>query len=109
MKGAKNNFDLIANVYDQLARLIFGKELLKAQCYFLNKVSPDADVLILGGGSGELLNILIRQNPTCRIWYIDASFEMIASAKARIGITQRVIFVHGTEDSIPQDQRFDVV
>ena len=109
MKRAKNNFDFIARAYDHLARLIFGKELMRAQCYFLDRVPPESDVLILGGGSGELLDNLIRQNPTCRIWYVEASIEMIELSKKRIEVVQKVFFIHGTENSIPEGQQFNVV
>src|SRR5262245_56174420 len=109
MKRAQNNFDFIAKVYEHLARMIFGNELIKAQCHLLTKIPPNARVLILGGGTGEILDKLVQQNPGCRIWYIDASIEMLEAAKKRASVTENVLFIHGTQDAIPEGQQFDAV
>lgn len=104
-----NGFDKIANVYDALARLVFGKAIRQAQNYFLNDIPSQSKVLILGGGSGWLLSQMLKSNPQCEIWYIEASEKMLELSKVKANQFNRVYFIHGTEDSIPRTIQFDVV
>lgn len=75
-----NNFNLIASVYDSLAKLVFGKSLLDSQTYFLPKIKESDSVLILGGGTGKLLKHL----PQCKqVHFVELSSRMLARAKNR--------------------------
>ncbi len=102
-------FDKIASVYDGLAQLVFGNSIKQAQLYFLNEIAPQSNVLILGGGTGWLLAELLKLNPTCEVWYIEASEKMLKLSKLKTNHSSRVHFIHGTEDSIPNETKFDVV
>lgn len=106
-----NRFNKIARVYDALTRLVFGKSLYKAQVFFLNRIPPQSNVLILGGGTGWLLDVLLHTNGSCQVWYIEASSSMIGQARRKIGEMQqhRVHFIHGTESDIPSDMAYDAV
>jgi tRNA (cmo5U34)-methyltransferase len=106
-----NQFNSIARGYDALASMIFGQTLRKAQCVHLNKLPQWATVLILGGGSGTILLDLFRIQPTCRVFYVEASSVMIALARKRIeGLEDfSVDFIHGTENDIPDKLLCDVV
>ena len=105
-----NNFDSVARIYDGLSNLIFGKTIRRAQTAYLCDIGPGANVLILGGGTGWLLSELSEVNPTCKVWYIDASAKMIELSKAVTqNSAQEIVFIHGTEDSIPPDTTFDAV
>ncbi len=105
----RGGFDGIATVYDRLARLIFGNAIQKAQEYFLNDVPLESKVLVLGGGTGALLAKLLELKPTCEVWYIEASEKMLKLSKEKTNDSGRVHFIHGTENSIPSEIRFDVV
>ena len=86
---AVNNFDRIAPVYDSLARLVFGSGILKSQIRFLDHIEWSDRVLILGGGTGELLEYL----PKCRqVDFVEKSDKMIARAKSR-AVNQPVHFI----------------
>ena len=75
-----NNFNLIAPFYDLLSRLIFKDNLLKAQLTFLDRLEPADKVLILGGGTGELLEFL----PKCqKVVYLEKSKKMLIRARKR--------------------------
>jgi SAM-dependent methyltransferase len=105
-----SNFDAIANVYDRLSQFVFGSSMQRAQTLFLDEIPPAARVLILGGGTGWLLAELLARNPTCQVWYIEASAKMLELTKAKVKQADNTVhFIQGTENSIPQDVLFDAV
>jgi tRNA (cmo5U34)-methyltransferase len=108
---ALNRFNQIASVYDILTRMVFGKSIRNAQVRFLDCIPPHGNVLVLGGGTGWLLHALLSINPSCRVWYIEASSSMIEKTRRKIGQAQqgRVHFIHGTENAIPRGMRYDAV
>jgi len=91
-----------------LATLVFGKSMVASQRFFLKEIPPRANVLILGGGTGWILNEIAKTNVSCEIWYIDASAKMLEHARKNAGVL-RVHFVHGTEDDIPPAITFNVL
>ena len=105
----KTNFDFVAPYYDRLLKMVFGRSMFRGQTIFLSQISPDANVLVLGGGTGWLLAELLISNHSCKIWYIEASIKMLELTKARIGKSSQVTFIHGTQDTLPPDVRYDVV
>ena len=106
-------FDRIAPYYDFLARLVFGNTIRRSQLKYLDSIPSGANVLILGGGTGWILAELFKVNPTCRVWYIEASIKMLEKAKTRgeVSSSFQVFFIHGTERNLQQigDVRFDTV
>jgi tRNA (cmo5U34)-methyltransferase len=105
-----NNFDSVAGFYDKLSTLVFGKAMRRAQTAYLHDIPPGSNVLILGGGTGWLLSELSAVNPTCKVWYIDASSKMISLSKEHmLNSTHEIVFIHGTEESIPVGIMFDAV
>lgn len=103
-----NQFDGIAWVYDSLARVAFLGRIRKAQCYFLKRIPNEGDVLILGGGTGWILEELLRLRPAVKICYVEASQKMIEKARS-YGKGHDVLFIHGTEFGIPDGKRYDVI
>lgn len=111
MSSRLNGFDRIARIYDALKGMVFGKAIYDSQVYFVRSIQPDGDVLIIGGGSGELLPVLLESKPGCRIWFVEASAEMLGMAMKRVPAshTAHVTFIHGTEDNLPPDLEFETV
>ncbi|MGB4971920.1 MAG: class I SAM-dependent methyltransferase, partial [Cyclobacteriaceae bacterium] len=103
-----NRFDRVASFYDRLTGFVFWGSLIKAQECNLEAISDNSDVLVLGGGTGNFLNKLLSRNNGCRIWYVEASQKMIERAKKNLNFTDRIIFIHGTHENLPE-QKFDVV
>lgn len=103
-----NRFNTIAPYYDRLAKIIFGNAIVKAQADNLDLISANANVLVLGGGTGKWLGELLQINGTCRIWYIEASSIMLAEAVKINSGWDRIEFIHGTHEDIPVID-FDVV
>jgi tRNA (cmo5U34)-methyltransferase len=106
-----DRFNKIAGVYDVLTRTAFGKSLYEAQIFFLSSIPRSSKVLILGGGTGWLLRALLDVNPSCHVWYIEASSSMIELARKKISEAQghQVHFIHGTENDIPDGMMYDAV
>lgn len=106
------DFNRIAPVYDALKRLVFGQALERAQTVFLDRIPPGASVLIVGGGTGLLLEPLFITNPQNRIVYLEASARMLTRASRRIlnhQLPGTVEFRLGDETTLQSGERFDVV
>ena len=82
-----NNFNTIAPVYDFLAKMVFGRSLERAQAAFLSdletKVKAKAKVLIVGGGTGKVLELL-PEGLDLQIDYVEMSKGMLERAKGRV-------------------------
>ncbi len=89
----KNDFDRIAPIYDQLAKLVFGVQLDVAQQAFLNEINPKDRVLIVGGGRGKILEWLPRDFGL-QIDYVELSKKMLQQANARSSAGNDVTFKH---------------
>lgn len=104
-----NDFNSVALYYDRLARVVFGKSIVRAQTEFLHHIQSHSNILILGGGSGWILEEISKRTTHCQIWYIDASGKMISMTRKRNTASNKIIFIHGTEKDIPDGMIFDVV
>lgn len=101
----KAGFNFLAPVYDALTRVVFGRSIVNSQIRFLDHIPNGSKVLMLGGGTGWLLEAI---KTPCEIWYIDISERMLSIAGQRIhGNT--IHFICGTEMDIPAFEKFDVV
>ncbi|MFY0626539.1 MAG: class I SAM-dependent methyltransferase [Reichenbachiella sp.] len=76
-----NNFNGVAPIYDFLARFVFGNTILKSQVYYLDEIKDGDSVLIIGGGTGRLLEYVRAKNVA--IDYIEPSDKMVERAKKR--------------------------
>lgn len=106
------NFDWIAPVYDTLARLVFGQRLQVAQALFLDRIPAGASVLLVGGGTGELLVAVCARQPDCHVLYLETSSRMVALATRRMlrwSGPATVTFRVGDELVLHPDEQFDVV
>ena len=77
-------FDLLASRYDSMAYLIFGRSIRISQCAFINEIDDEANILILGGGTGWILNEIFEKKPKVRITFVDNSSAMIDKAKSTV-------------------------
>ncbi len=89
----KNGYDRVALIYDRLAKIVFGKRLLLAQAQHLHRLSPGSEIVIAGGGSGSILD-LIADLPVApkTIHYVDSSPRMIALARQRLASRNEATF-----------------
>lgn len=105
-----NSFDSIAWVYDSLAKLVFGDTIQSAQLEFLAEIKPSSSVLIIGGGTGWILNELDSLSVSINVDYIEASVKMLEKSKLRGPFRNiEVRFIRGTQDSIQEHTQYNVI
>ena len=110
----QNNFNLIAPVYDSLAKLVFGNAIQNSQRWLLQFIPAEAEILIIGGGTGWILTELLLQTNCRSVLYLEASEKMLnlsrkQYAKAHKRFHTKVEFRLGTETAILPTEQFDVV
>jgi len=108
MKWAKHGYNVMAPVYDSLARLLLGKSIQQMQLQFLNVLTSKSKLLILGGGTGWILPSIDSINSNIQIHYVDLSTGKIQKPKERGTDPTRIRFIEGTEQDIP-DADYDCV
>ena len=69
--------------------------------HFIDQILGTDSVLILGGGSGNLLKKLLKRYPQLTVDYIDISAKMIQLAREKTQNPSIVNFIVGTEQNIP--------
>lgn len=104
------NYNRIAGIYDTLARLVYGKAIEQAQQYLLKHIPSGARILIVGGGTGWILEELTRVHKRgLQIVYVELSSAMIVLARKRnLGLNQ-ISFINCDILSASLDNHFDVV
>lgn len=102
------SFDSIGPFYDLLASVAFMGRIKRSQRHFLKRLPPVKTVLVLGGGSGWILEDIVRDIKPSTICYVEASAWMLQKARGR-QVASQVIYIHGTENEVPADHPFDLV
>ena len=108
----KRGFDKLSGVYDILAQMVFGKSIQNAQSFFLSTVKEGSRILIIGGGTGKLLENLINNNPSASIDYVELSEGMIDKAKLRVGklnVPFNINFIQNSYEVFPEKQKYDLI
>ncbi len=98
----RNNYDPIANYYDRIHHLFYGQAEISAQVELLEYVRPGDRLLIVGGGSGWILEKIAAVFPSgLEITYIESSVRMMELTKTRKWGRNRVELVtSGVEEWI---------
>lgn len=105
-----NNYDPVARYYDFLTQLVFGKTEINAQVEMLDRVRPGDKLLIVGGGTGWILEKLAGMGfDGLRIVYVESSQVMMAMAQKRDIGTLDVSFVQLPVEQFFTDDRFDCI
>jgi len=106
----KSDYNNVAWFYDTLARIIFGKAINKSQTYFLKLINPGSSILIVGGGTGWILNEITQlQSNGLEIVYVEKSLKMIRAASKRLTGLNKVIFIHEAVENSVFNKSFDIV
>jgi tRNA (cmo5U34)-methyltransferase len=104
-----SGFDRVASFYDPLAKLVFGSSLQDAQRWLLPCIPSSSTILIIGGGSGWLLQQVLEHTSPVRIVYLEASGKMLQLAQQQNLAPPVVEFRHGTDADLPPHEEFDII
>ncbi len=105
-----NNYDRTAGFYDSLGRTVFFRTQINAQAAQLKFIRSGAKVLIVGGGTGWILEEIAKVHPAgLHITYIEISGKMLARAKKRNTGANNVRFVHSAMETYAEDDQYDVI
>lgn len=105
-----SNYDNSAWFYDSLSRLVYGKALTNAQVYLLQFVPSNSKILIVGGGTGWILEELACIHKSgLEISYVEISAKMMALSKQRNTGNNMIHFVNKAAEDMPFTNEFDVV
>ena len=106
----KNNYDNIAGYYDQLSRIIFRRSIVKAQRCLLPYISGRSTILIVGGGTGWILEEIAHIRPAgLEITYVDISEAMLKLSQKRNYKENKVQFVHQSIETFIPSHTYDVI
>ena len=104
------NYDKIARYYDFLSRLMFFKSQVNAQINQLKYIRPNASILIVGGGTGWILEELAKVYPQgLKITYLEISEKMILISKKRDIKNNEVEFICSAVEAFNFNKQYDVV
>jgi ubiquinone/menaquinone biosynthesis C-methylase UbiE len=104
------NYNNSAWFYDRLSRLVYGNALVNAQLYLLHYIKPDTRILIVGGGTGWILDELSRIHPSgLNITYVEVAADMMALSKKRNTGSNEVVFINDAIENVNRSPDFDVV
>jgi ubiquinone/menaquinone biosynthesis C-methylase UbiE len=115
IKARRNDFDLVAPIYDALASFVFAGAIRRAQLSLLPRLSDARSALIIGGGTGWFLLELLQNLGVQHVLYVEKSPKMIRYSQDLIrkhapALFGRVEFRLGTEESLTaSDGPFDLV
>lgn len=105
-----NNYDKIAGHYDTLSRLVFFKSQVNAQVNQLQYILEDSRILIVGGGTGWVLEELAKiYGCGLKIVYVEISAKMIALSQNRNYKDNQVQFLNIGIEDFETDVVFDVI
>lgn len=104
-----NNYDKIAGYYDTLSRFVFFKSQVNAQINQLPYIKENSHVLIVGGGTGWILEELSKIYTGLKIVYVEISAKMIALSQKRNYKNNHIEFVNIGIENFKTDVIFDVI
>ncbi len=105
-----NNYDPIARYYDFIHYLVFGQAEINAQTELLSYIAPGSRVLIVGGGTGWILEKIAAIQPTgLRITYVESSAKMMERSGKRNCGQNSVEFVLSTVEEFVTAEQVDCI
>lgn len=104
------NYNNSAWFYDRLSALVYGEALIKAQIWLLQFIEPGSKVLLVGGGTGRILEEIGKIHPSdLTITYVEIAPQMMTLSKKKNYGSNEVIFVNDAVENVKLAPTFDVV
>ena len=106
-----NTYNRIAWAYDKLARVVFGESILRSQTHYLSLLKPNEKILIVGGGSGNVLTFIDELDIPLTIDFVEPSEKMIQRAENRMPLNNLadINFHQATFESYNPQVQYDWV
>jgi len=104
------NYNNAAWFYDSLSRVVYGKALVKAQYYLLQYIQPNSSILIVGGGTGWILEKIAQIYPSgLQITYVEVSDQMMALSQKRNPGNNQITYINKAIENVNRLPGFDVI
>jgi len=104
------NYNNSAWFYDRLSHLVYGKALIKAQVYLFRYIPANAHILIVGGGTGWILEEISAIHPAgLTITYVEVAPAMMAISKKRQTGKNQVSFINEAVENVVLEHDYDVI
>jgi ubiquinone/menaquinone biosynthesis C-methylase UbiE len=104
------NYDKIAGSYDFISRIVFGKALINAQASLLKYIPANSHILIVGGGTGWILEEINKVHPQGLIIdYVELSAKMISLSEKRNHGLNQINFINLPAENYTTEKRYDVI
>jgi spermidine synthase len=104
------NYNKSAWFYDGLSRLVYGRALIDAQVFLLQFVPANSVILIVGGGTGWILEELTKVHPSgLLIKYVEVAADMMTRSRRRNTGLNSVIFINDAVENVDITEEFDVI
>jgi ubiquinone/menaquinone biosynthesis C-methylase UbiE len=104
------NYNNSAWFYDKLSQMVYGHAIIKAQVFLLQYIPANANILIVGGGTGWILEEITDVHASgLKITYAEVAPNMMALSKKRNIGNNPVVFINDAIENIPLPADFDAV
>jgi ubiquinone/menaquinone biosynthesis C-methylase UbiE len=104
------NYNSTSLFYDRLSSLLFGNALINAQVYLLKYIPPGSSVIIVGGGTGWILEEIAKVHPSgLTITYVEISEKMMRKSMKRFTGKNTIHFVKDDIKKVIAKTPYDVV
>jgi ubiquinone/menaquinone biosynthesis C-methylase UbiE len=104
------NYDKIASIYNLLSRLVYGKSIVKAQADLLKFIPPCSRILLVGGGTGWILEEIVKIDPEgLTIDYVESSLKMILLSQKKNHGRNIVHFINQPIENFSGTGLYDVI
>ena len=103
------NYDRIARFYDPLSRLVFFNAQRDAQKNQLKFINGHHQLLIVGGGTGWILEAIGKSFSGLEITFVEISAKMIGMARSKNAGRNVVHFVHAAAEDFSSEVNYDLI
>lgn len=106
----QGNYDPVAGFYDRLARLVFGDSIYQAHLFLLKAIPAEANILIVGGGTGWILEEISKiHKQGLKITYVEISEKMIDKSRKRNAGENHVKFICSPIQEAALEESYNVI
>lgn len=104
------NYDKIATSYDLIRRVVLGNTIVKAQVCLLKYIPANSSVLIVGGGTGWIIEEITKiHDAGLMIDYVESSKKMIALSEKRNKGKNNINFIHQPVEAYTTTTKYDII